>query len=233
MLDVVGQPISLSLAFVAGLLGSAHCIGMCGALVSGFFLKFGGGDSRSPLPYLAYHLARIGIYTLVGIAAAGLGMALVSTGVLGAAQGVLQIVIGLFVVLIGLDILGLSPWRFSVSFLPVQHLRQAFAAAARRGPIQGAAMGGVVNGFMPCPLTFALAVKATAATSPLEGGLLMLAFGAGTLPSMLFVSMAFGILGQRMRGVLVKGAAIVVIVMGIGTILQGATYFNIMRGLVF
>ncbi|MDD3447580.1 MAG: sulfite exporter TauE/SafE family protein [Gammaproteobacteria bacterium] len=233
MLDVVGQPVSLSLAFIAGLLGSAHCIGMCGALVSGFFMKFGGDASRGPLPYLAYHLARIGIYTLVGIAAASLGMAVVSTGVMGAAQGVLQIIIGLLVVLIGLDILGMAPWRISVSFLPVQYLRQAFAAATRRGPIQGAALGGVINGFMPCPLTFALAVKATAAPSPLEGGLLMLAFGAGTLPSMLFVSLAFGLLGQRVRGVLVKGAAVVVIVMGAGTVLQGATYFNIMRGLVF
>lgn len=117
MLDVVGQPISLSLAFIAGLLGSAHCIGMCGALVSGFFMKFGGGISRGPLPYLAYHLARISIYTLVGIAAASLGMAVVSTGIMGAAQGLLQIVIGLLVVLIGLDILGMAPWRISVSFL--------------------------------------------------------------------------------------------------------------------
>lgn len=231
-MEVLNGPISLGLAFLAGLLGSAHCIGMCGALVSGFFMRFG-GDGQGPLPYAAYHGARILVYGLVGTIAAMLGVSLVSTGMVGVTQGALQVVVGIFVVVLGMDMLGLLPWRLSsIRFLPFGLVQRWFAAATRRGPIVGAALGGTLNGLMPCPLTFALAVKATTAATPVEGALLMLAFGAGTLPSMLFVSAAFGWIGHGARGLLVKAAAATVVVMGIGTLLQGLVYFDVMRGLV-
>jgi sulfite exporter TauE/SafE len=231
-MEVLNGPISFGLAFLAGLLGSAHCIGMCGALVSGFFMRFG-GDGRSPLPYAAYHGARILVYGLVGMVAAVLGVALVSTGMVGVTQGALQIVAGAFVVVLGLDMLGLLPRRlYSVRLLPFGLLQRWLAAATRRGPVLGAALGGALNGMMPCPLTFALAIKATTAATPVEGGLLMLAFGAGTLPSMLFVSAAFGWLGHRTRSTLVKAAAVTVVMLGIGTFTQGLSYFEVMRGLV-
>jgi len=89
----------------------------------------------------------------------------------------------------------------------------------------------MVNGFMPCPLTLAMAVKATAAPSPLQGGLLMLAFGAGTLPSMLFVSVAFGKLSAKARGYMLKGAAVIVIIMGANTLYRGVLFFDAMQGL--
>ncbi len=49
------------LAFIAGVLGSGHCLGMCGALVSGYFMN--AGPSRSYLPYFVYQIARIFVYT--------------------------------------------------------------------------------------------------------------------------------------------------------------------------
>jgi len=58
------------LAFMAGVLGSGHCLGMCGALVSGYFMK--AGPSRTYLPYFIYQIARIFVYTMVGFAAAAL-----------------------------------------------------------------------------------------------------------------------------------------------------------------
>ena len=61
-----------SLAMMAGFLGSGHCLGMCGALVSGYFMKNRG--NRSYLPYLAYQLSRISVYTMIGVSAAALGV---------------------------------------------------------------------------------------------------------------------------------------------------------------
>ena len=232
MQDLINGPFSYGLAFMAGLLGSGHCIGMCGALASGVFIRLG-EQARKPLPYLAYQFARVGMYTLVGVAAAAVGRVLVSMGAVGAAQGVLQVVIGIFVVTIGLDMAGLSPWRVPGPGLPVSALGKWLSSAARKGPLVGALLGGAINGLVPCPLTFAVAVKATTASGPLEGGLLMLAFGLGTVPSMLFVSVAFGMLGSRTRGLLLRGAALLVVVMGLGTVYQGLTYFNVMRGLVY
>jgi sulfite exporter TauE/SafE len=85
---------------------------------------------------------------------------------------------------------------------------------------------------MPCSMTMAMAVQATTAPSPPEGMLLMLAFGVGTLPSMLSASVLFGKLGPRLRGWLLKGAALTVIVLGISTLWQGLRFFLVMFKLV-
>lgn len=217
------------LAFMTGLLGSGHCLGMCGGLVSGFFMRLG---AKGIWPYLAYHGARVGLYTLVGLVAAALGAVLVSTGQIGRLQGGLQIVAGLVVILLGLDLLGVSPVRNSLGFAPIAWLRRQFALAAQKGPVVGALIGGAINGLMPCSMTMAMAVKATTAPSVLEGGLLMLAFGAGTLPSMLSASFLFGKLGPRLRGWLLKGAALFVIALGLSTLWQGIRFYGIMNSLV-
>lgn len=220
---------SYALAFMTGLLGSGHCLGMCGGLVSAFFMKL---QARGPWPYLTYHAGRIAVYAVVGLVAALLGSVLVSSGRIGLAQGVLQIVAGVIVILLGLDLLGVSPIRNAYGFAPVAWLRRQFMTAAQKGPVVGAFIGGAINGLMPCSMTMAMAVKATTAPSPPEGMLLMLAFGAGTLPSMLSASWLFGKLGPRLRGWLLKGAALFVIALGVSTLWQGIRYFLVMVKLV-
>ena len=245
----MGTEIDLTLAFMAGILGSGHCVGMCGSLVSAFFLRLSGnapgvagppgrdgaaaatGTGIGILTYGAYHGARISVYALVGTVAALLGLALTSTGLIGKAQGVLQILAGVIVILLGLDILGLKAFQIPILRVPVGLFRSVFIKATEKGPVTGAALGGVLNGFMPCALTLAMAVKATTATAPWEGTLLMLAFGLGTLPSMLFVSLVFGKLGAKVRGRLLKAAAIFVIGLGVSTLWQGVTFFNVMKNL--
>ena len=216
-------------AFMVGILGSGHCIGMCGGLVSGCFMKL---KAAGPWPYAAYHAARISIYAGVGLVAALLGTVLVASGMTGLAQGVLQILAGAIVILLGLDLLGISPIRNTYGFAPVAWLRRQFVTATQKGPVLGAAISGAINGLMPCSMTMAMAVQATTAPSPPEGMLLMLAFGAGTLPSMLFASVLFGKLGPRLRGGLQKLAALFVIALGAATLWQGLRFYLVMYKLV-
>lgn len=216
------------LAFMTGILGSGHCLGMCGGLVSSFFMRLG---ARGYAPYLAYHAARVTVYALIGLTAATLGAVLVQTGIFGKAQGILQIAAGLVVILLGFDMLGLSPIRNTLRFAPLDWVLRQFTAATRRGPVVGASIGGALNGLMPCAMTMAMAVQATTAPSPAEGGLLLLAFGAGTLPSMLAASFLFGKLGVKTRGWLLRGAALFVIALGISTLWQGLAYYSVMRKL--
>ena len=229
---MAGVDVDYTFALMAGLMGSGHCVGMCGALVSGFFLKFS-KDLNGPAPYIAYHGARIGVYSLAGVLAAIVGQALVSTGLIGTTQGVLQIIAGIVMILMRLDIMGLLRLNLSFCGLSSGTMRKVFLSATRKGPVIGSLMAGTLNGMMPCTLIFAMAIKATTADSPLEGGLLLLIFGVGTLPSMLFVSLAFGKLGAKVRGWLLKGAALIVIVMGGSTVYQGGRFFHIMRGLAW
>ena len=214
---------------MVGILGSGHCIGMCGGLVSGCFMKL---KAAGPWPYAAYHAARISIYAGVGLVAALLGTVLVASGMTGLAQGVLQILAGAIVILLGLDLLGISPIRNTYGFAPVAWLRRQFVTATQKGPVLGAAISGAINGLMPCSMTMAMAVQATTAPSPPEGMLLMLAFGAGTLPSMLFASVLFGKLGPKLRGGLQKLAALFVIALGAATLWQGLRFYLVMYKLV-
>lgn len=211
------------LAFMAGVLGSGHCLGMCGALVSGYFMK--AGPSRTYLPYFVYQFARIFVYTMVGFAAAALGFVLVSSGVFGKVQSILQMFIGSVVIILALGILGWIPFQGSVRLIPMNLLRRGYAESRTKGPILGATIAGLLNGLMPCPLTFAMAVKATSATTIMEGGLLMLTFGAGTLPTMLFVSVAFGKMSAHFRGLMLKSAALIMIIMGCNTIYMGMSFY--------
>jgi len=213
------------LAFIAGVLGSGHCLGMCGALVSGYFMQ--AGKSRSYLPYFAYQLTRIFVYTLLGFAAASLGVVLVSSGAFGKVQSILQMSIGAIVIILALGILGWIPWQGSFRLIPMGALRKGYATAREKGPVLGAMIAGFFNGLMPCPLTFAMAVKATSAPTIVEGGLLMLAFGAGTLPTMLLVSVAFGKLGANVRGMMLKAAAVIMIVMGLNTFYSGLEFYTV------
>lgn len=212
-----------SLAVVAGFLGSGHCLGMCGALVSGYFMK--AGKNKSYLPYFAYQFSRISVYTMVGVFAASLGVVLVSSGLFGKLQSILQMLIGCVVIVLALGILGWIPWQGSIRLIPMQTLRKGYATASQKGPVLGAMIAGFLNGLMPCPLTFAMAVKATTATSLLEGGALMLAFGVGTLPMMLFISVAFGKMSAKLRGFMYKSAALIMVFMGLNTIHKGLSFY--------
>ncbi|MDT4288145.1 sulfite exporter TauE/SafE family protein [Methylomonas sp. MO1] len=213
-----------SLAFVAGFLGSGHCLGMCGALVSGYFMR--AGKSRSYLPYIAYQAARISVYTLIGVLAASLGVVLVSSGLFGKIQSILQMLMGAVVIVLALGVLGWIPWQGSIRLIPMQVLRKGYAAANQKGPLLGSVIAGLLNGLMPCMLTFAMAVKATTAATLLEGGALMLAFGAGTLPMMLFISVAFGKMSVKLRGLMLKAAAFIMLLMGANTINNGLSFYQ-------
>jgi len=213
-----------SLAFIAGFLGSGHCLGMCGALVSGYFMKSGG--NKSYLPYLAYQVSRISVYTAVGVLAATLGVVLVSSGLFGKLQSILQMLIGAIVILLAMGILGWIPFQGSIRLIPMQLWRKGYVSASQKGPIAGAGIAGLLNGLMPCPLTFAMAVKATSATSLWEGGALMLTFGAGTLPMMLFISIAFGKISAKLRGLMLKFAALIMMFMGLNTLHKGMAFFS-------
>jgi sulfite exporter TauE/SafE len=159
------------------------------------------------------------------MAAASLGVVLVSGGFFGQVQSILQMFIGMVVIFLALGILGWIPFHGAIRLLPMQVLRKGYASSRTQGPLVGAMLAGFLNGLMPCPLTFAMAVKATTATGVLEGGALMLAFGAGTLPMMLFVSVAFGKISSNIRGLMFKAAALIMIFMGGNTFYRGLSFY--------
>ncbi|MGD8931086.1 MAG: sulfite exporter TauE/SafE family protein [Chromatiales bacterium] len=218
--------LSWALAFATGLFGSFHCIGMCSGINAGFTMGYG---RNKPMLLVAYHTTRIFVYVLFGMAGALLGQVVVQTGIVGKTQGLLMILAGVIVVLLGLNLLGLLRIRKAAQS-PSQPLVISLGATRTSPPISPI-VAGLLNGLVPCGLVYSVAVKAASTADPLHAGLLMLAFGAGTLPSMVTISLLGSEIGSRLRGGLARLAGVMVVLLGLWTIYEGAAFFDIMRGL--
>ncbi|RDH81950.1 MAG: sulfite exporter TauE/SafE family protein [endosymbiont of Escarpia spicata] len=216
---------TLALAFATGIFGAFHCVGMCGGINGGFFIRY--GNFPNLLPVLAFHGARIGVYTLLGVSGALLGQVVVQAGIVGKAQGVLMILAGILVVILGLNLLDLTGKKRIQQSRKVWFSGDDFINQKQSLPL----IAGLFNGFVPCSLVFSVAIKAAASADPLKAGLLMLAFGAGTLPAMATVSLLGSFIGLKARGSLAKLAGVSVILLGLWTVYEGVTFYSIMRGL--
>lgn len=198
-------------ALLMGLLGGVHCAGMCGGIVGAVSLTQPDARPAGFWPrQLGYNLGRISSYTIAGALVGGLGMLLASTGGVRDAQLLLMALAGVFMLLIGLHIGGwlhlLGPveraggwlWRriepLGRGLLPVRSPGQAFAL-------------GLVWGWLPCGLVYSALIWALSAGGAVQGGLLMLAFGLGTLPNLLLMGAAAARLGQWLRRPAVRWVA--------------------------
>ena len=197
-------------AFVVGLLGGVHCVGMCGGIVGALSLGMpGSGGARWPIQ-LGYNLGRIASYTLAGALAGGLGVFFSGLLPVQQAQQVLLAFAGVFMILLGLYLAGwwnlllrveqAGGWLWKRieplgrGLLPVRHARHAL-------------MLGLLWGWLPCGLVYSVLVWSVSAGGVLEGGALMLAFGLGTLPNLLLMGAAAGQLQRLVRKTWVRQLA--------------------------
>ena len=217
---------TLGAASLVGLLGGTHCIGMCGGIVGALTTGLSGAmrQSRGRLlvAQLAYNTGRIGSYGVAGVLAGLLGRQATTMELTrgfpvgGIIAALIMILLGLYLggwwqALQWLERLGAHAWRYieplGRRFIPVRHAGQALLL-------------GMVWGWLPCGLVYSVLALALASGSGTEGGAVMLAFGAGTLPTMLTMGLAFSSLGRWARSERVrKAAGLLVILMGIAMLL--------------
>lgn len=216
--------LTLAMAFVTGLLGGLHCLGMCGGLAGGFFLQCQ-AQPRLALQ-IQYHASRILTYTLLGMAGAWAGRSLAQTGLIGKVQGILMIGAGLLILIMGLRML----LARQASRIPTQGL-EVYLETRRRTPRPWPLLLGTLNGLVPCGLIFSIALKAAATSDPGRAGLIMLAFGLGTLPMMVTVTGLGAFIGARVRELAARIAGGLVASLGLWTSYEGYLFFDIMRGL--
>lgn len=178
-------------AFVAGLMGGAHCAAMCGGLVGAAC----GARQEQRLKYaLAYNLGRIASYAAAGALAGAVGQAgLLLRGGPALQSAMLALASGALIML-GLYLSGAAPfmrvvegagtvlWRgiqpYSRWFLPVNSVPRALGL-------------GALWGWLPCGMVYAVLLTALATGSAWQGALVMLAFGMGTLPNLLAFAVFF------------------------------------------
>jgi sulfite exporter TauE/SafE len=178
--------------FMLGLLGTGHCLGMCGPLVVAFPMRAGG-----LLAHLYYHVGRIVTYVVVGAAMGGLGagvMRLASAAGEDPLTMVARIQVGFsiaaaaFLVHFGLMRLGFlrEPAWMSISAPSrIPGYRRLIGPLSSGRNRAGLLLLGLMLGFLPCGLSFAAFARALASASPWTGGMLVFFFGIGTLPGLL------------------------------------------------
>ena len=205
--------ITLIAAFMTGLLGSVHCIGMCGGIVGTLSMslpdKVRGRTARA-LPYLLlYNSGRLLSYAIAGVLIAWLGQ---STGELfgqdthkiGAwLSGLFMIALGFYIagwwqLLTVLEKAGSVLWRY------IQPLGNRLLPV--RNPVHAFLLG-ALWGWLPCGMVYAMLAFALTTQDAIQGGLLMLSFGLGTLPTLVMLGGAASTLRNFMQKPLVRQTA--------------------------
>ena len=195
-------------AFTAGLLNGVHCAAMCGGII-GAACGPRCGARAAPLRWrlaLGYNGGRISSYVAGGMLAGALGQAGLALRGGAVAQQLAMAAAGvslcLFALIIGgckpvergLEAAGAMLWRhvqpWSRRFLPAHNAMRAYGL-------------GLAWGWLPCGMVYAMLLTALATGSVIEGGLVMLAFGLGTLPNVLLIAVFF----DRLRAAIASPAA--------------------------
>ena len=194
--------ISATTAFsvlLIGFLGSSHCVGMCGGIISALTMglpKKISSNFLQLIPYLLlYNLGRISSYAIAGAIAGYLGGRVFSMDDTGIAILVSRWMSAFFMLGVGLYLLGIPQlllplervgakfWKLlqpiGNHFLPVHSPLHAFGL-------------GLVWGWLPCGLVYSVLIMAVALGDPLKGASVMVMFGIGTLPTVLLIGSIAG-----------------------------------------
>ncbi len=214
-------------AFLIGLAGGVHCIGMCGSIAGAFTFAVPKNDSLTP--YIAcYNMGRIVSYTMAGLLTGYLGAIFSSSLVIGLT--ILQAFSIVFLILLALYISDIYK-GLVVLEKAGSHLWKRLAPISKRLiPFKSPAhtiLYGIIWGWLPCGLVYSALTWSLASGSAIDGALFMLFFGLGTLPALIASSIGASFLlpilqNRRTRQVI----AIIILIYAIFltfTLIQGIT----------
>ncbi len=208
----------ITMAFITGLLGSGHCIGMCGGIVTALSLSRT-GKQGTILFQLLYNIGRIITYTGIGWLVGWLGSAFAYANTLAGPARALLIASDLFVIILGLGSAGLFAFlNLNVMQLefpgPVQKIIRAVSHLRMLPPALSALPLGLIMGFLPCGFLYAMIIAAGQSAEALNGALMMFSFGLGTMPALFLFGSTAHWLTKRMRTLMLRWAGIMVALMG-------------------
>ncbi|OMP31206.1 sulfite exporter TauE/SafE family protein [Mangrovimonas sp. DI 80] len=205
-------------AFILGLLGSLHCVGMCGPIA--FMLPVDRSNTTKKVGQIAiYHLGRILAYSIMGFVFGLIGKSLYLFGI----QQQLSIAIGIMMILAIL----LPQGKFSTSrltapiFKVISKIKQNLGNALQKRTADTFLTIGFLNGFLPCGLVYMAIFGAIANQNMLEGSLYMALFGLGTVPLMTSAIYLGKFLSSEVKQRIQKAIPVFVVIIGLMFILRG------------
>lgn len=205
-------------ALILGLLGSFHCVGMCGPIA--FLLPI---DRKNPLKrsfqILSYHLGRLFTYALLGLAIGLVGKSLNWFGL----QQYISVAIGvLMIVVVLLPLKTFQKYNFSKPiYTAVSKLKSSLGVQLKKKDPGTFFSIGFLNGLLPCGLVYSAIFGALAMNHAWQGSLYMVLFGLGTIPLMTVAVYLGNFLTAKSKQYILKWIPVFVIIIGVLFILRG------------
>lgn len=210
--------IDLYTALTIGLIGSFHCIGMCGPIAVALPLGTRGYWNRA-WGALLYNFGRTATYGLLGALFGLLGKGMQLAGIqqgVSIAMGIVMIASVFFPVLFR-GKLDFNRMTLGFTGKLIRRFRTLFGNQAKSNLL----LIGLLNGLLPCGLVYVAIAGAINTTDAALGVFYMIAFGLGTIPIMLSVSMLGNFIGAEVKRKMNKVIPVFIVVLGIIFILRG------------
>jgi sulfite exporter TauE/SafE len=205
-------------ALIFGLLGSFHCVGMCGPIA--FMLPVDRTNStKKVFQIFTYHFGRILAYSLIGLFFGLVGKSLYIFGL----QQQLSIAIGvLMIVVVLIPTKTFNKYNFSKPvYKLISKVKSSLGQALKKKTADTFLTIGFLNGFLPCGLVYMAVFASLAMDGALMGSLYMALFGIGTIPLMTSAIYLGKFLNTRVKQRIQKAIPIFVVVIGLLFILRG------------
>lgn len=219
-------PTTLTAAFLLGLFSTVHCIGMCGGIIGALSLSLPARIREHKLRLLlyvsTYNIGRITSYTAAGLIAGALGGGMYTSPDLDQGHKVLQMIGVSLMIAIGLYLAGWLPQLSLVEKLGLPLWRKLEPLGRKLLPVATlprALAYGMIWGWLPCGLVYFVLIFTLTSGSAGNGALTMLAFGLGTLPTLLSAGMATSWLTRFARSRRTRQVVgVLIIAMAIGSL---------------
>ena len=205
-------------AFILGLLGSFHCVGMCGPIA--FMLPVDRSNTFKKITQIAiYHFGRLLAYSIIGLVFGLIGKSLYIFGF----QQQLTIIIGVLMILVVLiPQQTFNKYNFSRPvYRLISKVKSALGSAMKKKTMDTFLTIGFLNGFLPCGLVYMALFAAIAGGNAINGILYMAVFGLGTIPLMTTTIYFSQFLKGKARQRIQKAIPVFVILIGALFILRG------------
>ena len=219
----MSQGLGLLAALWLGLAASGHCVLMCGGISGALAMGTQRGADGRPLPRLlvAYQFGRIGGYAIAGLLFGSIGAGLYALLDHDGLRIALRVLAAASFATAAMALLGGHGWlERALGARLWQRLAPRARALFPVNTIPRALGVGLLWGWMPCGFVYTVLLLALASFDPWRSAASMIAFGLGTLPSMLAAGLGSGALARWLgRMAFRRAGAVVLLVMAVGTLL--------------
>lgn len=188
----MSDPITLTSAFLLGFFSTLHCIGMCGGIIGALSLslpvKTRNNKAKLLTYVMTYNVGRLLSYGTAGLIAGAVGTSVLQSAGFDQGHAILRFIGVSMMVAIGLYLTGWLPQLARVEKVGIPIWKRLEPIGRKLVPVESlpkALAYGLIWGWLPCGLVYFVLIWALTAGDAISGALTMLAFGAGTLPTLI------------------------------------------------